>query len=286
MTQETLPTIRYNDGGEDRLLFTLPPTAAPSRESVFVFAMPKAGSVLLENITRRLAAHVGLTYVSIIGEYFNLGIPHKDMPASTADIFLPKGYCYGGFRFFPRSFEMPPLRQSRAILLVRDPRDMLVSNFFSMRDSHPEPGKALETVQLKLKMRDVARSVDIDEYVRKAAEGYRKNLADYRESLSGMSGLKLFRYEDVIYDKRAWIADICDWFGWSVPYWKRWWIARINDKMPKSEESTAHVRQVHPGNFRAKLKPETIEWLNAHFAEEMAWYGYDANGAVSGKDGR
>src|SRR3954447_7445414 len=93
-----LPEVLYNDAGIERVVFTLPPSDAPNRESVLIFALPKAGSVLLNGIMRDLSSHLGLQYVSIMQEYFKLGIPEDVQPAATSAIFLGKGYCYGGFR--------------------------------------------------------------------------------------------------------------------------------------------------------------------------------------------
>jgi hypothetical protein len=83
------------------------------------------------------------------------------------------------------------------------------------------------------------------------------------------------RYEDVIYDKENWVADLVDHFRWGVPSKAICSIAARHDVIPASEDESKHVRQVHPGNFRKHLKPETITYLNDAFAEEMGYFGYD-----------
>ena len=50
------------------------------------------------------------------------------------------GRVYGGFRSMPLVFAQSELyRRSRKILLVRDPRDALVSEYFSLAYSHGLP---------------------------------------------------------------------------------------------------------------------------------------------------
>lgn len=279
-----LPSIVFNDDGKQRVLFTLPPTRRPDRPSALVFAMPKSGSTLLDRIMRRLSRHVGLRYVSVMGTFFKLGVPDKDMPAETSRIFLPHGYCYGGFRYLP-GFDIPILGAARSVLLVRDPRDMLVSHYYSMRESHVEPGRSLKSTSLTLPQRETARSVDIDDYVKgPVAEHFRTCLTRYRTMLCASYDVKLYRYEDVIYDKANWVADLANHFGWEIPRWRTDSIARRFDIIPRHEETAEHIRQVHPGNYRKKLAPETVAWLNGFLREEMEYFGYATNEAT-GSDG-
>lgn len=269
----TLPSVTFDDGGVEKVVLRLPPSRRPDQPSVTVFALPKSGSTLLDGIMRKLSRKVGLRYVSVMGEFFSIGIPPEQMPAGTSSIFLPNGYCYGGFRHLP-PFDIPILSQSRPVLLVRDPRDMLVSFYFSMRESHQEPGNKLESTKVSMP-RDPALTVSIDDYVTGSiAESFRSMLTSYRTKLCKSYDVKLYRYEDVIYDKADWVADLSTHFGWDVPRRVTDAIAKRNDKMPVQERTDQHVRQVHPGNYRKKLKLETISWLDEFFREEMEYFGY------------
>lgn len=274
MSQDNLPSIYFDDGGEQKLLFTLPPTKQPEMPSSLIFAMPKSGSVLLDGIMRELSTNVDVTYVSIMQEFFTLGVPDKNMPIETSEIFRSGGYCYGGFRYFPRRFDIPILSESKTILLVRDPRDMLVSHYFSMRESHPEPGKFLKTVNPKMTMREMARSMVIDQYVQYAAKTFRNFLRNYIQYLCDLHETKIFRYEDIIYDKVNWVEDIVEYIGWDVPMTTVRTIGKQFDIIPNKENTSKHVRQVHPGNYRKKLSGTAIEWLDDYFSKEMDFFNY------------
>ena len=50
--------------------------------------------------------------------------------------------------------------------------------------------------------------------------------------------------------------------------------AERTDPVPTVENKAAHVRKATPGDHLEKLKPETIERLNAIFAEELAYFDY------------
>jgi Sulfotransferase domain len=271
-----LPILKHLIEGREEAIFSLPPSRNSNKKSTLVFALPKAGSVLLDKIMRQLAAHEGLTYVSIMQEFFNQGLPSAAIPPQTSELFLEHGYVYGGFRNFPTEFEIPILNAADKILLVRDPRDMLVSHYYSMRDSHPEPGRRADSKNgspSAMAPRAMARSSTVDEYVLNIAPHYRTYLRNYFP-ICKMPNTKLYKYEDIIYDKVSWIEDISAYLGFSVPRSVVIEIADKYDTIPRRENQAKHVRQVHPGNYLRKLKPETIQQLSSFLHEELDFYGY------------
>ncbi len=269
-------SIEYNDDGVMKTIYTLPPTRAPEMPCVYAFSLPKAGSVLLDSILSTLSPVVGLTYVSIMGEFFELGLAEKDAPAETSKIFLDSGYCYGGFRSFPQRFKIPNLATRKAILLVRDPRDMLVSHYFSTRSSHPNPGRRLTTSMQGMPLREKARVLTVDEYVVDLTKFYDRLLRSYIEVVEeNPENFRIYRYEDVVFQKREWIADMCDYFGWLVPEAKVKKIADKNDIRPRVEKESKHVRQVSPGDYKRKLKPDTIKRITEILEKDLEYFGYD-----------
>jgi hypothetical protein len=68
----------------------------------------------------------------------------------------------------------------------------------------------------------------------------------------------IYRYEDVIFAKQAWIDDMCDWYGWKVPIEQRQAVATHFDIRPESERPNEHIRQVTPGIYRKHLSEGTI----------------------------
>ena len=200
----------------------------------------------------------------------------EDWPKSTAAIFLDKGYCYG-FPLYPDQFDIPILGKVKTLLQVRDIRDALVSRYYSTRNSHPTPGSApdaLKTGTDKLFGRAEMLRMDLDEGVIWLAEHDLGPRFRRLYLLAKTYPVRLFRYEDVVYDKAGWVAGICEHFGWDIPPERHRSIASQHDVFPTGERPNEHIRQVHPGNFRTKLKPRMIEQLDAMFAEEQAFFGY------------
>lgn len=256
------------------------PAPASDRASVMAFSLAKAGSTLLYDMLSVLAPAARLTYFSAEDALFAQDVSVNRRPAKVGDLFRQTGYCYGGFRQFP-AYPLPILDATKAVFLVRDPRDMAVSLYFSMMKSHvlPDPqgreGGAREEFE---RARANVAAVPIDTWVNHAATvQYTRMFEGYlAQGFLWRPNVVTYRYEDVIFAKRAWLADLCDWFEWDVPAATRDAVADRFDIRPDAERPDQHVRQVTPGNFRRHLSPDTAERLTAAFGEYLRLYGYEA----------
>ena len=190
-------------------------------------------------------------------------------------MFLGRGYCYG-FPGWSRHYDNPLLGRVPTLVHVRDIRDALVSRHYSNRTSHPAPS-SMADFGLKAEFeagRKAAMDTDMQEMVLYLAK---IDLGPRYQRLYEMAKIyeiRVSRYEDMIYRKREWIVDLCDWLGWNIPNDKIDQIARAVDVFPSSEDEASHIRQVHPGNYKQKLTDETIAKLDEMFAEEQAFFGY------------
>ena len=246
-------------------------------ERSFVFALHKSGSVLLNSMIKEVVDSVDIPFVDLPVYLFSNGIKLPEVVSGTADVFAMKGCVFGGFRHFPPpALEVGNFSDSKSILLVRDPRDILVSFYFSMLKSHaiPKSGAARDTL---LAERERVSDFDIDEFVREKSAFVIKQFQRYeRQLLAKHSGsCRLFRYEDVIFEKTQWLSDVCQWFGWNVDPALIEKVANAHDIRPSEENTDAHIRRVAPGDHREKLSEETIEWLNQELRETVAPFGYD-----------
>lgn len=247
------------------------PSAAPS---VLALSMHKAGSTLLFDMLRELAPHAGLAFFSIEDHFFQAGVKQEEMPREAAALILPAGYCYGGFRGLP-PFDIPILRHARTAILVRDPRDMAVSNYYSVTRSHAVPQKPEGDAHFMERARQVANRRSADEHALIVAQNIYRQFDRYAAlGLLAHPSVAVYRYEDVIFRKRDWLADLCAWYGWPVPRAVTDPIADRYDIVPAAPDPAAHIRQVHPGNHRTELQPGTIKRLDAQFARWLHLLGY------------
>lgn len=263
-------------------------------QSVFVFAPPKSGSTFLNHLIVDLTKYGPQPNVNIPSALWNAGINFQTARLERADlIFGTGGYCFSGFRDWPRflggNFD---LNQYKRVFMMRDPRDMLVSNYFSMAKSHPIPERGKVKSQMEEK-RIWAQNLGIDEYVLGEPAEYYRNLLDrmvriwdtptvaigpeqrqHRHERKRRNLLSV-RYEDVVFEKADFAKRICEFFGWDIDEKLVTAAAAAQDVFPDSEQPDKHIRQVKPGNFREKLKPETIIALNETFGPYLRIFGYD-----------
>ncbi|HEY5238478.1 MAG TPA: sulfotransferase domain-containing protein [Rhizomicrobium sp.] len=252
------------------------PPATSSAPSVMAFSFHKGGSTLLFNMLRRLSRNVGFTFYSIDDKLFADNVSAMRRPTDIGDIFNPTGYCFGGFRRFP-IYPIPLLDTARTVFLIRDPRDMITSLYFSLLKSHRLPaateGEGAREEMLATRAR--LEQMDMDTFANERLPGYVKEFEGYAaQGFHWRPNVATYRYEDVIFRKREWIADICDWFGWSPPPKVVDKILGDVDVVPDAERPDEHIRQVSPGNYKKHLGEGTVEHINGVLGEYMRLYGY------------
>jgi hypothetical protein len=244
--------------------------------SVLAFSLPKAGSTLLNDILQLLRPHVGLEFFSISDELFRKNIAVDQYPSVVGDVFHERGYIYGGFRSFP-IYPIPILNRARGVFLIRDPRDMLVSLYFSILKSHCVPGESEpgSMSEAMLDARSIANSLDINQHVLLNLSDLHKTFEGYLvQGFHRRRNIAVYRYEDIIHRKRDWIQDLCQWFGWTVSDEALEFILDRVDVIPDEERPDQHIRQVVPGNYLKHLEQSTIEAINRRLKLVMRIFGY------------
>jgi hypothetical protein len=86
--------------------------------------------------------------------------------------------------------------------------------------------------------------------------------------------MKVFRYEDDIYENQTWAKELFAHCGMTISSQRfEAAVAQLNG-LPDKERPDQHVRQVHPGNYKQKLRPETNRYIEETCAAEMEFVGY------------
>jgi len=243
----------------------------------FAFSIHKAGSTMMHSMIGQVCSAAGVPAINIPTILFQEGIKDREWSNDKAlRAFITPGRIYHGYRYLPEFLRSPEvgLKNCKSVLLVRDPRDALVSEYYSFGGkyfSHTLPDKNKEIYTNRA---DETKSLDIDEYVLLFADKHLKKLEDYKNFLD-FKNVLLRRYEQVYFDKRGFLTDIFSHFDIIVPENILDGVATTNDIRPQNEDPTKHIRKGTPGDYLEKLHPKTISKLNNIFQETCAWYGYD-----------
>ncbi len=266
-------TFQSGDGVETAEL-RFPPTPSHAFPSCGVFAFAKSGSVLVNAIVHGLMAEVGVPVINWPGHWYAKGIGMATVQCDLARAFPSHGYCFAGFRSIPFSFiGSTALKRLRKLMVVRDPRDMLVSLYFSAKFSHGfEATGTPQFAQLMRQIDDDCR-MDLDSHCLFNSWNVNASFFLHHDIIADPQTLVL-KYEDFVYDKGHLASAICDWFGLDIPQERLSAIIAPHEPIPMAERPDQHIRQAHPGDYRRKLKPETIAALNGVLGKFMATFGY------------
>jgi hypothetical protein len=241
----------------------------------FVFGIHKGGSSMLIMALRRMARRAAIKYANLALMMHVAGIPPDTAtlsPNDKAAVFRwldNREVLFAGWRQFPAAYDIPLTSESRTYLLIRDPRDIATSKYFSLKYSHTTAGAGGEGV---LQMRQRLQTLDIDTYALEQAHILVRRFREYAPL--HRTRLMLRRYEDVIFDKHAFLSDLARHFEIDVPPFVLSRLAETIDERPEKEDIHAHVRQVAPGDHRRKLKSGTIGQMNDILAEVLSAYDY------------
>ena len=129
-------SITYEDDGQERTIFRLPQTHSPHQDSVLAFSLPKAGSVLLDKVIQYLSlggAHLRIDLERVLPH----GLARRTGAESTFRYISSKRLLLRWISLFSDKYSIPILESVRSILLLRDPRDMLFSHYFSTERKSP-----------------------------------------------------------------------------------------------------------------------------------------------------
>lgn len=243
----------------------------------YAFSIHKAGSTLMHSMIAAVCRRANIPGVTIPDVLFREGVFEKDWESDPNILaLLSPGRIYYGFRALPPVLlnASVKLKEKKSVLLIRDPRDALVSQYYSFGGkhvSHKLPEKNQEAFIDRAKSTE---NFSIDEYVLASAPNYLHKLIAYKDSLC-FDFVLLRRYEDIYFDKRTFLGEIFEHFGIEIPTAVLDSVANLSDVRPTVEDPTKHIRKGTPGDYAEKLEPETIARLNIIFRDIGAWYGYD-----------
>jgi len=245
--------------------------------SILHFSVNKAATQYTRTIMMRCAQENGLIPVSMSAYAWNYDFPYlfeqtAEENQAYVHIFHPKGYLYTVFGGFVDG--IPHLDRYLKVIMVRDPRDVVVSEYFSYAFSHPispVPQKAEEIKKLRKRLQNMT----LDQYAKESTLILKERFQKYVVLCQQDPMVCVLKYEDMIADFPSWLENLTTHCQLTIsPSLKASLIESSNNAKKTKENIRSHRRQVTPGDHRRKLKPDTIAELNDILAEVMDYFGY------------
>lgn len=255
-----------------KITLNTPPAA--NRESIYVVAGHKTGSVLLNNIINDLAKSAGVPAIAVESEIWREGFSIGDWPDEVFDFLSGRGYIYFSFRWLQRLPEINGFKSCKKIFMIRDPRDIAVSYYYSMARSHGLPKKGTSRL-LMTDLREDANRMGIDEFIQTGKAGpILRNIQKFSDYLDDEFST-FYKYEDVIFRKREWVHQIASDINCNVSTAVINEIADLYDVIPEKEAPDKHIRRVVPGGYIEKLSSESVHYIRENYPVFFEEFGYE-----------
>lgn len=232
---------------------------------VLLLTVHKAASSLLSVRLSSYFSKHGYAIADISSFFAKTGLKKRDAFLASEEqrkkVFCSPGVFHCAIRW---EVEIPCPQQTKIILVLRDPRDVLVSHYYSTKFSHPVLNPDFYA------FREKAGHLNIDEYVKWIAPDFRNRYQHYLKMIRSQNVLFL-KYESLITEPEKFEKQIADFVSLPLSAGE---IVNTSDFAVSKEDPSSHKRQVKSGDHKNKLQPETIEWLTAYFGELMKELGY------------
>ncbi|MFC7533902.1 sulfotransferase domain-containing protein [Actinoplanes sp. GCM10030250] len=186
--------------------------------------------------------------------------------------------------FFPRKrfdkIEKP--EKHRAFFVYRDPRDLLVSSYFSTRNSHAPMGDVLEVRKVLLEKPKKEGMIYLVEHLTK--KGTFKAIRSWAAAPES-ENIRLFRYEDLTGEHQTEQVDrLMRHCGIIIPppeletLLSKYSFSKMNDR--KSAGSISHYRKGEPGDWKNHFDDDIAEAFDNSTGNLIELLGYPSTAGV------
>lgn len=161
------------------------------------------------------------------------------------------------------------LSGKKVIFFIRDPRDILVSMYYSFAFSHGAPS---ETNQEELlKFRNSIQAKGIDAYVSENLHFMQIQFQIMKRLIEASSSKIVLKYEDMILNFDAFAEQLTQF----VPLEKDILQQLREESRPRTvEDISSHKRSGKVGGFRDHLSQNTIDAINLKLSDELRQFNY------------
>jgi hypothetical protein len=187
--------------------------------------------------------------------------------------------------------DIPNSDEGRILLHLRDPRDALVSMYYSYCFSHPGEiaggtgyrreiaNRGIDDFVIRLATSSecpVRGDYGTGSHLWDIAGNYANRYTKYVRNFVGKPGVVLIRYEDMTDDFVGWLTIIANSFGLTPqhPIFSKIIAAEAPEAEINIENKWSHKRKITPGDHLEKLHPDTVLKLNEVFKECLESLGY------------
>lgn len=251
---------------------------------IFCIAPYKAGSTMLFSYFADILRLFKISLIDYPTFYFHSLNKLNEFydNINTAHLY-EKNFVYLGHRQIPYSL-LNNNWPSRLIMfaMIRNPKDALVSMYYSFLGSHIPPACIADPVLYEKEKIKLKNLIDINNYVTSCSSSYFENLKNILHICKQNSNNVILKYEDVIFNKKNLVEIILNFIQSYTD--KNLPIASFevalneiilrHDIIPNEENQALHIRKAIPGDWKSKLSKHSALFLDELF-EPLLFEHYD-----------
>ena len=258
------PRSRFLHYRVERALIAGKPLIVGQRQSIVLFTVAKAASMHVQKMVGTLTRAHGMIPADF-NAYFSTSsgklYDHFHNTASLQRMFRPKGFFYGALR---THCNIPQPERFRVVVVLRDPRDVLTSQYYSQAYSHAIINERIAEQRKKV------LAMSIDEVVLEEAPKLLKIYTDYLREYGGKPWALITTYERMIADHATWLRAIAAHCGLDQHPDLVTQLATEGGSVQGSGDKNQHVRVAKSGDHKSKLDPRTVAELDRMFGPMLA----------------
>ena len=194
--------------------------------------------------------------------------------------YEPRGYVYGVIRVLEKSHPLFPqtnfllnkknLNDKKLIFLIRDPRDILVSMYYSFGSTHGFSANE-QIMKFQEQRQNKIRKMAIDEYVIEEALTLRSKFEIINFLRKNVKNHILLKYEDMIENYGSFYRELNEF----MPLKEELELRLFERTRPHKEEQIVdHKRSGKVGGYKRKLKKGTIRKVNNILKNTLLNFNY------------
>jgi len=165
--------------------------------------------------------------------------------------------------FFPPSIIRD---EDKLVLIIRDPRDCMVSGFFGFLKLHEGGLKNPDNLE--------KFNAGIDKYVlNDLLPMYKENYIGYIDLIEKCS-INVLKYEEMVTDFSKWFVQFYSLAGFGSDNFQKCESMCTHFFSPVEEDENRHKRKMIPGDYLEKLHRETISQLDNELAFVLDYFEY------------
>jgi hypothetical protein len=240
--------------------------------SVLVYTTHKCASMFISKLTDEVAKQAffqHIDYAKTIYEVKDLIGEHekyKFLEENSNLLFRTHGEIYSPIR---KPIHSEHLRTFKKIFILRDPRDVIVSSYYSFGFTHHIPMSNARTRDKFINERKRIQAEGIDAYARRISDSWLPELYGRYKELQIRSKHNLFLSYDLLMEEQ--LEFITQFARFCIPDIKDENINFIYNQVGKKSisQKSAHRRSGKSRQFEDELSFETREYVNKNLEKQL-----------------